>query len=397
MTLFDLVPLWKASIAAGLTFLAIWALVRNKTLSGVLDPEILIIFQITFTFFVLILIGLLPLGDVIGFLLFFAILGATRLKQRGLRPLISEEEWIRFSVPLFVLLLILNVYLSYHKGFLLLSRDLSTARLDFYEQWGLFKRLNDFGVGVLGISAFYMWDRGRKRLSILYFVFCSYLMLSLGSRIGLITFLPLYGAYTRFRKSKTSPVKIVVAAGVLGITSLSLFYVMFREQFMTQFLYRVIAFSDGPIYYYYPRPLRNLSYSPLYCLDQFLVAARIKPQISYLPLGRVLDFRFLGFDTPLMGPNPQFTVESHVIFGVGYLLWYVFAALFFSLARRSTSTPFSFFLVCSIVGPFLIDSQYGGSQLFTAIIGLTLLLFMTCVRKLAVFAAYSAQFPTEGQ
>jgi CDP-diglyceride synthetase len=112
----------------------------------------------------------------------------------------------------------------------------------------------------------------------------------------------------------------------------------------------------------------------------------------YTPLGRVLDWNFLGFDNPLTGPNPQFPVEAHVMFGWLFLIWYGLLAWAFVYFRKHTSTAFSFFLVSSVMGALLIDSQYAASELFTALLGLGLLFIVGFLRRLLILATLHSRY-----
>lgn len=392
MTLLDLIPVWAALTASALTAVCLWGAIRLRVLYSLWDPSSAALFQVTFTFWVLILIRLLPVGDVIGFVLFFVILAAGRDKKgkRG-KPLITDEEWIRFSYVLISLLFVLNIYLIKQKGFLLLSNDLGIARVDFYQNWGIFKRLNESGVGVIGISGFFLWSRGKKKLATLYFLFTAFLMLSLGSRASLLVFLFLYGAYARYVVQRVRTAVLVLVGLVLGLSSLSLFYLMYGTQFLLMFGERVVAYCDGPVYFFFGNLPGRLFYGPGYALDQVLIDLRLREHPAYLSLGQLLDWNFLRYDNPLTGPNPQFCVEAHVMFGWAFLIWYAFVAFAFVYLRKKMSTPFSFYAVSMIVGPLLMDSQFAGSQVFSASLVLGLVFLVRYLRRILVLATESVR------
>lgn len=338
-------------------------------------------------------VGLLPVGDAVGFALFFIILAAAaqdRSHEPG-KPLITEQEWISFSYTFFSLLLVLNAYLITQKGFLLFSDDPSNVRLDFYQHWGIFKRLNEFGVGVIGLSGFCLWSRGKKKTALVYLLFSAYLMLSLGSRAGLLVFLFLYGAYARFAARQVQTKVLMLVGAVLSLSSLAIFYITFQAQFLVQFGVRLLSYCDGPVYFLFCKLPGKVIYDPGYALDTFLIAARLRDNPAYLSLGRVLDWNFHRYDNPLTGPNPQFCVEAHVMFGWAYLVWYAFVAFAFVYLRKRMSTSYSFFAASMIVGPLLLDSQFAASQVFSATLVLGLLFTVRCLRRLLLLATESAR------
>jgi hypothetical protein len=352
------------------------------------------LFQVCFTSVILLLTRLLPVGDAMGYILFFAVLVATSKLSREPRgkPWIEDRDWIALGHALFPLLLALNLYLTAHKGFLLFKSDLATTRLDFYEDWGIFKRLNEFGVGVVGLTGLVLWSRGNKRLAFVYMTFTAYLILTLGSKAGLLTLLFLYGARARFSVRRASARVLLTAGGVLGLSSLGLFFAMYGPTFILQFAVRLLAYSDGPVYFFYSGLPGKLYYGPGYAFDTFLIDLRLHASEMYTPLGRVLDWNFLGFDNPLTGPNPQFPVEAHVMFGWLFLIWYGLLAWAFVYFRKHTSTAFSFFLVSSVMGALLIDSQYAASELFTALLGLGLLFIVGFLRRLLILATLHSRY-----
>lgn len=388
MTLLSLVPIWAAITAACLASIGLWACIRLKVLSSAVDPCVMVLFQVGFTFWLLILLGLLPVGDAIGYFVFFGVMlvAARERKHERRRAWISEKEWITFSYVVFALLVLSNAYLISQKGFLLLEDDLLTTRQVFYEQWGIFKRLNELGVGVIGISAFYLWRNNEKKTAAAYLLFTCYLILSLGSRSGLVSLVFLYGAYARFYPGQLRAKTLIIVIGLLSVSSLVLFYLMFREQFLVQFGVRLLSYGDGPIYFFFCDLPGKVLYGPGYAFDNFLVAARLRSAPAYLSLGRVLNWHFLRMDNPLTGPNPQFCVESHVMFGPLYLIWYGFVAFAFAFLRRKMATPFSYFVASMVVGPLLIDSQFASSQVFTFLLGIVLLLIVRYVRRTLILA-----------
>ena len=401
MTLFGLIPPWVALTASALAALFLWGAIRLRILYNVVDPCIQTIFQVCFTFWVLFFTNLLPLGDVLGYALFFTIL-ITAAQSKWIKsgkPMIPEDEWLNFSYLFIVLLLFLNVYLIKQKGLLWSSDNLSDTRLNFYYGYGIFARLNEFGVGVIGLSGFCLWSRGAKKLAILYLLFTACLLLTLGSRAGLIALLFLYGAYARFSVERIKAGILMLVGLVLSLSSLAIFYIMFGAQFLLMFGQRVIGYCDGPVYFFFSKLSGKLIYDPGYAFDSLLIALRFRTSPAYVPIGQMLDWYFLRYVNPLTGPNPQFCVEAHVMYGPAYLFWYAFVAFAFVYLRRKTSTCYSFFAISMIVGPLLGDSTFAGSQVFSAALVLGLLFIVRYIRRLLLLATENvrAQYRLEAQ
>lgn len=389
MTLADLIPVWVALASVLLGGMCLWGAIRLRVLYSIADPCILQMFQTCFTFGVLLLTGMLPIGDIFGYLLFFGVLVATAARQSGKssRPWITEDEWLKFAYVLFWVLAVMNAYLISHKGFLLLHSNLAQARLEFYRGWGVFKRLNEFGVGILGIGGLQLWSRGKRKTAGFFISFASYLVLSLGSRAGLLVFLFLYGAYARFHVRRTQTKALLLAASILGVSSLAIFYIMFGNAFLLQFALRLLGYCDGPVYFFSSHLSGKVHYGLGYIFDEFLQAARLRAKPAYVSLGQVLNWYFMYYENPLTGPNPQFCVESHVLFGWAYLFWYGLVAWIFVYFRKHASTAYSFFIACAVVGPLLQDSQFAGSELFSAILVGILLIATLSFRRVALLAS----------
>jgi hypothetical protein len=362
-----------------------------RILYSLADPSILILFQVLFTFWVLLLVGLLPPGDLVGYVFFFCVLAATAQwrTEKVKKPWISTREWLFFSYVFFWMLLIANAFLLHERGFLLLSSHLASARLHFYQGWGIFKRLNELGIGVVGIAGFGLWNRRKKKTAILFLLLTAYLILSLGSREGLLSYLFLYGAYARFAPKQASGRALLLIAAALGLSSLAIFYLMFGNSFLVQFAVRLLAYCDGPVYFFASHLSGKIYYGPGYMFDTFAYAARLRTKPEYESLGQVLNWYFLYYDNPLTGPNPQFPVESHVLLGWAYLGWYGLAAWMFVAARKFAATAYSFFINCMIVGSLLIDSQLAGSELFNALLLAILIGTVLSLRRLTLLAIKS--------
>ncbi len=81
MTLLDLIPVWAALTASALTAVCLWGAIRLRVLYSPWDPSSAALFQVTFTFWVLILIRLLPVGGKMLILNRFGAQGARSLPK----------------------------------------------------------------------------------------------------------------------------------------------------------------------------------------------------------------------------------------------------------------------------------------------------------------------------
>jgi hypothetical protein len=365
MNLFDLIPIWTALAAGVLGSLTVLFLLKTRVIHTLADPLVMILFQCAFTFFILMLSGLLQIEDAAGFIIFAFLIARYCSKTNSNPPLIPASDWVAFMKVFSLVLLIVNVYLAKQKGLLILSDDLEVARAEFYEGWGLFRRLNEVGIGLVMITSALLWERGEKKLAAILAFFSAYLTLTLGSRGGLLACFFAFGAYLHFRGRTISNLRIVGIAGVLGIFSVAWFYLMFGPSFLFAFGYRVLAYCDGPFYYFYDRMYRDSRFPLSYPFDIVLVNLRILSAKSSESLGDFIVLHHFGTVIESLGPNPQMFVESHAIFHKASMLWYFLLAGLFILSRRVPTNAYSFFLACFIVGPALVDSQYAASQVFT--------------------------------
>jgi hypothetical protein len=379
MNLFDLIPIWTSLVAAALGVLAVLFLLKARVIHSLADPLLMVLFQSAFTFFILMISGLLQIEDAAGFIIFVLLISRYCHETNSNRPLIPVSDWAAFVKVSSVVLLLVNVYLIKQKGLLILSDDLGVARGEFYEGWGLFRRFNEVGIGLVMITSALLWDKGEKKVAALMALFSGLLTLTLGSRGGLMTCFFAFGAYLHFQKKPFSNYRIAGIAGVLAIPSLGWFYLMFGPSLFYEFGYRLLAFCDGPFYYFYDRMYRYSGLPLSYPFDILLVNLRIHSAPSFESLGDFVIGHHFGIVIDKFGPNPQMFVESHALFQKVSILWYFLLAGLFLLSRRIPATPYSFFLSCFIVGPALVDSQYAASQVFTvAMVMAWLSFFLGC-------------------
>lgn len=396
MNLLDLIPLWASISSSLLAAGVIYILLRCKVMRTIADPAILQIFQLIFTFFILMLIGLLQASDAFGMVLFFGIIVLFPPNEDTRKQTFTEDDWLAFSKFFVLVLLVMNAILIKEKGLLFLSDDIEAARQDFFKGWGIFCRMNQVGVGILTITAAFMWKQGSRKTATLFASFAAFLSMTLGGRVGLLSCLFAYGTYLHFKQRKISNAPLVATGIIFLFVTLGIFYLMYGAGFVAAFGYRILAECDGPVYFFHDKMYMYASRPLDYSFDQLATSLRLRPGLIYEPLGAFMLRQHFGLDT-MTGPNPQLFVESHVLFHSFGVLWYAASGALFVHLRRIAHTPYSFYLVMFFIGPLLGDSQFAFYQLCTVIMILFLLeVFLAARRLLIVAARYSRNIEQEG-
>ncbi|WP_281298268.1 hypothetical protein [Flavobacterium limnophilum] len=380
----DIIPLHI--IILGILFYIIVARYLKKRFffHDYFDPTILIFFQIVFTFFVLTFLGLINLGHFFSFVVFCWIIlyfDKTRLKIYSY-VLINEKIWLEFASFLFLIVCSMNLYLFFTKGFLLFQDDIGNAKQEFYQGAGIFKRINQLAVPIIGLSSFYYWYQGKKYLASIFMFFSAFLLLTLGSKSALIDIMFVFGAYSRFKKIEINYAKMMPILIGLFMSSLFLFYLIYGDSFMGDFAYRIIAFSDGPVYYFYGNLSKYINYPISYMFDSMFVGMRIYGNLHFSSLGPLINSLYFNYDSDLVGPNPQIFVEADVMAKNFYFFYYVIVGFIFIIGRKLTATPFSFLLMNSFIAPLLIDTQYAFSNLFSLLILFVIFFFYFISKKI---------------
>lgn len=369
-----------------LTLIVLWLLVRFKVLNSWIDPTIATFFQLLITFFGLSYLSILPLQQIIIFIIFIGILLFSRVNLKPVK-VVSETFWMQFSYFLLVIVIVLNVFITIKKGFIYLAEDPGEAKLLYYQGYGLFQRINHLAAPIFGINAFYLLRANKKILFYLYLIVCFYLIITLGSKGSLLGIIFLYGSFYKFHKDtesifiKRNKGKLAVLIGILFLTSLGMFFLIYKDAFLNAFVYRMIAFSDGPFYFYYGNLQKDISYSPMYMFDQLFVILRIHPDLQFMGLGAKINYYYFNYYDLLNGPNPQIFVESQVLFGSFFWVMYVMTAFLFLFLRKLCATPISFYFVSFFVASLFIDSQYAFAQLFDLLLLASLMAFFWVMKE----------------
>jgi hypothetical protein len=320
------------------------------------------------------LLGLtiIPFGHVLAFLLLYGIVcfGAKRPHS----PSRSEvSTWDRAMPWIIALSVVVNLYLLFTKGFLLLNDDVGTARQEFYQGLGLFQRFNSICAIVLGAhwARSFIEDTWLRPAKLALLVWVTYIFLTLGSKSGLLTLLTFIGAATYFAPAQISAKKLAVPIVLAVLSIMGMFFVFYGIEAAASFAVRFISFADGPFYFFgFDQPLQvSISYP----LQQLMVALRLSTGLPEASLGPAINLQQFGFDNELFGPNPQVFVESVAIFGpVMYPLYYLLVGAMVVFLLRSARSVYSLCLYSMIAGPMLVDSQFAFSNVFNLMIAIAL-------------------------
>lgn len=384
ITIYEAISPLGLGISIILSMLMLWLLRQIDFIRSYFDPSILILFQLTYTFFALATTGLLNVQIVICYLLLFITVITFRNVTLFEEVLITEEQWVLFTKLFLVISVVMNIILIYKKGFILLHPNPSEAKLYFYQGAGIFKRINDIGQPLFGVSVIYLFYRKQKVYGTILLIYTFFLLLTSGSKSGFISLALSLGAYVHFYKVPLNKGVIASLLAVGIISMLGMFYWTYRERAIDNFYRRTVAFADGPFYFYKGNLQSEIKYPVDYVLDQLLVNTRVKKELTYKGLGAAINEQYFGAYNLLEGPNPQFIVEGPVVFGWLFFLYPVIGGFLFAVLRKTASTPFSFILMGLFFNPLLLDAQYAFSNLLTLSLTLPLLMlvkFMASIRK----------------
>ncbi len=375
ISLFEYTSLLNLLVTLFLSFLLILLLIKCRALSSFIDPSMMAILQITMTAVFLSLGGLMPVYDLICFVIviaLFMLFGRYRDKKK----LISEKDWISFGNFLLLVSFVFNIYLLIDKGFILFSDDLALAKVSFYENYGLFKRINEISIPILGLSGLYYILFYKKKLyGSVILLYVSFLIFTVGSKAGLLYFLFIFGALIHFKKAKFEAGEIFLLSIPLLFSSLFLFYLIYGKDFLTNFYIRFISYVDGPFYYYIGGLGDKITYGLDYVLNLILVNLRILNTKPYTGIGQVINYLYSGYESELYGPNPQIFVEATVMLGEVRFLYYIYVFLIFIFCRYWCATPFSFLIGALFFNALLIDMPYAVSNIINILMVLFLFFF----------------------
>ncbi|WP_435419186.1 hypothetical protein WAB17_06430 [Parerythrobacter aurantius] len=355
---------------------ALMLLKRTGVIHSYLHPMTPAYFQVTFTLGLLAITDL-PFGHVVSILVFFLIVQQVLTKFAARMNSMANSakntaSWERAIPYIIALSVAVNAYLAYNKGLLIFAEEGVKARQEFYQGWGIFQRLNVVFSVVLAAhwARAFVQGNGLKPTNILLLFWTCFVILSLGSKAGLLALLTSVGAAMYFSSFRISIGRISAITLVGAASVFAMFYAIFGIDYVDQFTLRFMAFADGPFYYFnFENPIR-VSFS--YPIQQLLVALRIQPALAEPSLGPAINLVQFNFNSDIYGPNPQIYVDSTALFGSLYFFYYVILALVISTIIRSVRSVYDLCLYATVAAPMLVDIQLAFSNVFN--LGLALFL-----------------------
>jgi hypothetical protein len=343
------------------------------------DPSVLTFFQVFFTGFILMGTGLVTFK----FLICYIVLALSLLLCKKVTlfkgVLITEEQWFQCTKVMIVISLISNVILLYTKGFILLADNPEEAKQYFYQDAGIYKRINDVTGPLVGVMSIYLFYQGKKWLGSLLVLYTVFILLSSGSKSGLVGLVFYLGAYIHFYRMPINKKVLAAMIVVGGISILGMFYWTYQDNPFDRFYRRTVAFADGPFYFYKGHLQHKISYPVDYPFDQAFTNLRIHDKLQYTSLGPEIINQYFGLFSPLYGPNPQFSVEAVSVFKSVYFLYPALLAFLFMIVRNLASTPFAFILLSMFFTPLWLDVQYAFANLISLLLLVPVLLSIKLV------------------
>lgn len=350
--------------------LALYALKKSGMLTSWVDPGLLPWFQVCFTFGCLLVLGYLPFTQICYFSIStFLLIAAQKIKVKRVK-VINESLVEDFSYFLFFLAVANNAFLILTKGFIFTANEINDAKLYYYQNFGIFRRVNEIAVPILSLVAFKFWRTGKRITAFIYFAVACFCLITLGSKSGLITFVFLYGCHYRFNTTQERQIikqnkgKFFIGGLLMVLSSFAMFYFIFGEYFMEAFFFRTIGYADGPIFFFFSNMQDKIFYDPTYMFFNLFDALRIPQPTNFPPLGPVINYYSFGIDNDLIGPNPQIFVESSVMFHSLAFLYYIFVYLTLFICRKIAASPYSFYFLTVFATTLFIDSTYAFYQVF---------------------------------
>ena len=205
------------------------------------DPALLPWFQIIFTCATLAVIGILPNSQLIYFIILVLLVLFTNSIKINRISIVPQSLFESFSYALFFVCILTNTFIISQKGFIFLENDVVDAKLFYYQDYGIFKRINEIAAPILTITSFKFLRQGKRKTPVAFLILATFCLITLGSKAGLLTFIFLYGAYfhfnvkreqTNFKKNRV----IFIGVGlILGFSSVVMFYLIYQNYFLQAF------------------------------------------------------------------------------------------------------------------------------------------------------------------
>ena len=248
------------------------------------------------------------------------------------------------------------------------------------------QRVNSVCALIFGIHWAWLFvaGRARKPIAFLLLAWASYLILSLGSKSGLFTLLTSVGCVASFKGIRINLRHFAVLSFGLIASVTMMFYLFYGSAALASFGIRMMAYADGPFYYFRSTTAPKVSLS--YSFDQVLTALRVYQLLPQTSLGPAINWSYFRFDNDLFGPNPQIFVEARAILGVMWPLYYIIVAGVIISILRSARTPYSLALFATVAAPLVIDSQFAMSNVVNVALAYLLKITISVAPKILKLA-----------
>lgn len=355
---------------------------RKLILHSWFDPLTMAIFQTTFTF-VALGFRIISWPSCLAFLLFVFAISFSRPKTHVTNR-IHNNNWEKFIPWVLFISITANVILLSQKGFVFAGDDPSTARLTFYQGWGIFQRLNSGFSVVLGVywAVQCLRGNGLKISNILILFLTVYMILTLGSKSGIYLLLTSIATASYFERKTFNAKQFSLLVTLTLLSSIGMFWLYYGVKLIPYIALRIISYADGPFYYF--KLSNHFSTRVDYPFHQLYMALRLVHVLPEMSLGPRINSEYFSYSNELVGPNPQIFVEALAIFRDFFFLYYFIIAGLFFLLLRTPKDPYKFALFCTVAGPLLIDSQYAFSNLFNVALIFAVRGFCMTLRKVCL-------------
>lgn len=382
ISIYDAVSIPVLLLAIVLAVAVLYGLQKRGIIRSFFDPAILMLFQVSFTFFILLGTGLMSVEILVSYCALWAGIVMFRRVTLFHGEFASEDDWFKVLKVLIIVSLVTNVVLLSTKGFILFKANPQVEKLQFFQNAGLFKRINDITAPLCGIMTIYLFVQKKKIQGALLAVYTAFLLLSSGSKSGLLGVMLFIGTYMHYYPIVVKKRLMATLAVGAVLSVLVVFQISYGTRAWEGVYRRFVAFADGPFYFYNGKLGAQISYPVDYPVDQLLVNTRVTDDLRYRSLGPNIIKHYFGSFDPLMGPNPQFIVEGETVFKEFFFVYCFLIGALFMLLRNSASNPFSFILLSIIFTPLLLDIQYTLANLVTVGLIAPLLLLIKFLKSI---------------
>lgn len=374
MTIFSYFNVWTIFLVVNMTILALYLLKKAGLINSIFDPFIQTHFQIIFTTILLSIAGFFPFDQLL-YITFTYIVLTVIWKNKYSNDLTDQRYWWLTILILIAASILSNIYLIQTKGFILFADDVGAAKVEYYQGYGIFKRINAILGVLLPVHVFKEWLEKRRWNNYLTcgLAYSIFLILCSGSKSGILSLAFAYGTVLYFYKTRCNPKIIFLCSIILVLSSFAMFYLVYGNLFLLSFYNRFIAFADGPFYFFSDKMHINVPFTyPLHILGY---SSKLIDHLPTTSLGPEINWQYFRLDNELYGPNPQISVESVAIYGNAALIHYLTYLVFALCFTRFVRSPYSFAIYTTFLRSFPIDSQLAYSN----IVNIVIIGFIYCI------------------